>query len=119
MHTGRLVHEAKLNTKVLSNSEIASGAVDLFCAGENRIVEEGAKIGIHSWCCVNDLTAIELPNDHPAHKDQINYFTLIMGAQNGPEFYFHTLQAAPFNGVHWMSDEDIQKWNVSTQFINK
>lgn len=49
MHTGRLVHEAKLNTKVLANSDIASSAVDLFCAGENRIVEKGAKIGIHSW----------------------------------------------------------------------
>lgn len=118
MHTGRLVHEAKLNTKVISNSDIASGAVDLFCAGEQRIVEQGAKIGIHSWCCVNELTAIELPNDHPAHKDQINYFTLIMGAEAGPDFYFHTLQAAPFDGVHWMSDEDIQKWKVSTQFIN-
>lgn len=119
MHTGRLVHDAKLNTKVLSDSDIASGAVDLFCAGENRIVEKGAKIGIHSWCCVNDLTAIELPRDHPAHKDQIQYFTMIMGAENGPNFYFHTLEAAPFDGVHWMSDEDIQKWNVSTQFINK
>lgn len=119
MHTGRLVHEAKLNTKVLADSDIASGAVDLFCAGENRIVEQGAKIGIHSWCCVNDLTAIELPKDHPAHKDQINYFTMIMGAENGPAFYFHTLEAAPFDGVHWMSDEDIQKWKVSTQFISK
>ncbi|PHR32750.1 MAG: hypothetical protein COA38_05955 [Fluviicola sp.] len=117
MHTGRLVHEAKLNTKVLADSDIASGAVDLFCAGENRIVEQGAKIGIHSWCCVNDLTAIELPKDHPAHKDQLNYFTLIMGKGNGPAFYYHTLSAAPFDGVHWMSDEDIQSWKVSTQFI--
>ncbi len=119
MHTGRLVHEAKLNTKVLADSEIASGAVDLFCAGENRIVEQGAQIGIHSWCCVNDLTAIELPKDHPAHKDQLNYFTLIMGAVNGPAFYYHTLSAAPFDGVHWMSDEDIKSWKVSTQFITK
>lgn len=119
MHTGRLVHEAKLNTKVLADSEIASGAVDLFCAGENRIVEEGAKIGIHSWCCVNSLTAIELPKDHPAHKAQLNYFTLIMGSENGPAFYYHTLSAAPFDGVHWMSNEDIQSWKVSTQFITK
>lgn len=119
MHTGRLVHEAGLDTKVLSDSDIASGGVDLFCAGKNRIVEQGARIGIHSWCCVNDLTAIELPKNHPAHKYQINYFTLVMGAEKGVAFYFHTLEAAPFDGVHWMSDEDIQKWNVSTQFIKK
>jgi hypothetical protein len=119
MHTGRLVHKAKLNTKVLADSDIACGAVNLFCAGENRIVEEGAQIGIHSWCCVNDLTAIELPKDHPAHKDQLNYFTTIMGEVNGPAFYYHTLSAVPFDGVHWMSNEDIQSWKVSTQFISK
>jgi len=42
---------------------------------------------------------------------------MIMGSEKGPAFYFHTLQAAPFDGVHWISDEDIQKWKVSTEFI--
>ncbi len=119
MHTGRIVHEAGWTTKVLSNSEIASGGVDLFCAGTKRIVEKGAKIGIHSWCCFNDLTAIELPKNHPAHKYQIEYFSLIMGEESGVNFYFHTLEAAPFDGVHWMTDDEIKKWNVSTEFINK
>ncbi|MGZ2370526.1 hypothetical protein ACXR6G_12110 [Ancylomarina sp. YFZ004] len=119
MHTGRILHEAGLNTKVLADSDIASGGVDLFCAGIERIVEKGAKIGIHSWCCLNGLTAIEIPFDHPAHKYQISYFTMALGEQNGPNFYFHTLEAAPFDGVHWMSDDDLIKWNVATQFITK
>ena len=117
MHTGRILHEAGLTTKVLSNSDIASGGVDLFCAGTKRIVEKGARIGIHSWCCIDDLTAVELPKDHPAHQYQISYFTMCMGVDNGPDFYFHTLTAAPFDGVHYMSDEDIKKWNVATIFV--
>lgn len=117
MHTGRILREAGLTTKVLKNSNIASGGVDLFCAGKERIVEKGAKIGIHSWCCYNDLTAIELPKDHPAHQYQIEYFTMCLGKEIGPDFYFHTLSAAPFDGVHWMSDEDIKKWKVATEFV--
>lgn len=116
VHTGRLVRKAGLTTKVLANSEIASGAVDLFCAGKERIVEKGARIGIHSWCCLNDLTAIELPKDHPAHQDQIQYFTIMMGPENGPAFYFKTLEAAEFDDIYWMTDQEIIDWKVSTTF---
>jgi len=117
MHTGRILREHGFTTKVLSTSDIASGGVDLFCAGKKRIVEKGAKIGIHSWCCVNDVTAQKIPKDHPAHRYQIEYFTMALGPILGPEFYFHTLKAANFNGIHYMSDNEIKKWNIATDFI--
>jgi hypothetical protein len=116
MHTGRLLRENGFTTKVLSDSDIASGGVDLFCAGKNRIVEKGAKIGVHSWCCVNDLTAIELPKEHPAHKYQLEYFTMALGSEKGTAFYFYTLEAATFDSIHYMSDEEIEKWNIATDF---
>lgn len=118
MHTGRILREAGLHTKVLQTSHIASGGVDLFCAGTERIVEKGAQIGIHSWCCVGDLTAIELDKDHPAHQYQLEYYTMCLGEQLGPDFYFHTLSAAPFDSVHYMSDEDIVKWKIATTFLD-
>ena len=116
MHTGRILREAGLNTKVLKDSEIASGGVDLFCAGVERIVEKGAKLGIHSWCCVGNLTAVDIPKAHPAHQYQIEYFTMCLGEKMGPDFYFHTLEAAPFDDVHWMSEEEMKEWNVVTSF---
>ncbi len=117
MHTGRLLRQHGFTTKVLSDSDIASGGVDLFCAGIKRIVEKGAKIGVHSWCCVNDKTAIEIPKDHPAHQYQIEYFTRALGKKMGPDFYFYTLEASPFDSVHYMSDEEIKKWTVATEFL--
>lgn len=117
MHTGRILREAGLNTKVLTDSDIASGGVDLFCAGVERIVEEGAKIGIHSWCCIGDLTAIEVPREHPAHKYQIEYFSMCLGDELGTDFYFNTLEAAPFDGIHWMTIDEIKKWHIATKLI--
>jgi len=117
MHTGRLLHENGFTTKVLSDSDIASGGVDLFCAGVNRIVEKGAKIGVHSWCCINDLTAIEIPKEHPAHQYQLEYFTMVLGSEKGPAFYFYTLEASPFDSVHYMTDKEIKMWNIATDFI--
>lgn len=49
MHTGQIIREAGLNTRLLPDSEIASGGVDLFCAGVKRLIADGAKLGVHSW----------------------------------------------------------------------
>ncbi|WP_298520441.1 hypothetical protein [uncultured Kordia sp.] len=111
MHTGRILREAGLNTKVLSDSDIASGGVDLFCAGNKRIIEKGAKLGVHSWAG-EDIKADELPKDHPAHQYQIAYFTQMLGAKNGPEFYFYTLSAAPPENIHYMSEKEIKDWKL-------
>ena len=43
------VRKKWLNTKLLSYSDINSGAVDLFLAGVERTMEKGAHIGVHSW----------------------------------------------------------------------
>lgn len=42
-----------------------------------------------------------------------------MGKERGSGFYFHTLISAPFDGVHWMSDENIKEWKVAIEFIDK
>jgi hypothetical protein len=42
------IRERKLNTKLLSYSDINSGAVDLFLAGVKRTMERGAYIEINS-----------------------------------------------------------------------
>jgi len=117
MHTGRLINEAGLTTKVPYCGMIASGGVDIFCAGKNRIIEKGAKLGIHSWSA-GSFDADDLPKDHPAHQYQIAYFKMCLG-EKGEDFYFHTLEAAKAGDIHWMSNDEISKWNVATKITNR
>ena len=117
VYTGRLIRNAGLNTKVLADSDINSGMVDVFAAGAQRIYTEGAILGVHSWCCVGDLTAGELPQDHPAHAAQLAYFTEMLGEELGPDFYFYTLQAAPFDGIHPMSTQDVERFKLATEIL--
>lgn len=114
MHTGRILREAGLHTKVLADSNIASGGVDLFCAGNKRTIIKGAKLGVHSWAGEN-IRADELPKDHPAHQYQIAYFTQMLGAKNGPDFYFYTLTSAPPETVHYMSDTELKDWKLENK----
>ncbi len=118
MHTGRLLRQNGFTTQLPFNSDIASGGVDLFTAGVKRIVTKGAKLGVHSWCCVDDLTAADVEPEHPAYKYQLDYFSEMLGIHKGYDFYFYTLQAAPFDGVYYMTDKEIKDWGLATQFID-
>ncbi len=115
MHTGRIIREAGLTTKVLSDSKISSGGVDLFCAGKKRIVEQGAKLGIHSWGG-DGISADQLAKDHPAHQYQIAYFTMCLGKEKGEKFYFKTLNSASAGEMYWMTNQEIKDWTVATKF---
>lgn len=117
MHTGRIVREAGLNTKVLAGSNIASGGVDLFASGVERTVVKGAKLGVHSWAG-GDLKGDEIPQDHPAHQYQLAYFTQMMGATKGPSFYFYTLTSAPAESIYYMTDTEIMEWSLATKLVD-
>lgn len=109
-HTGRLIRNAQLTTKVEKGSRIYSGGVDLFASGYQRLYESGAIVGVHSWCCESGKTADQLSEDDPAHQSQLTYFREMLGDELGPEFYFFTINAAPFDSIHEMSDEEMRKY---------
>jgi len=111
MHTGRLLHSSGLKAVLGADGEIASGGVDLFLSATVREVEQGARIGVHSWGGPDGTSANDFPDDHPAHQDQVDFFTDILG-ERGPAFYFYTIHAADFDDIHWMSDEEIEDWGL-------
>jgi len=115
METGRLIRKPGYTTIVPSDGAAASGGADLFTAGVVRIVEPGGQLGIHSWCCgPNGETAAELDRNDPAHDAQLAYFTEMLGPEIGPEFYFATLQAAPFAHVRYMTTDEIARYRLTT-----
>ncbi len=110
MHTGRLVRNAQLTTMVEATSDINSGGVDLYAAGFKRVYTEGAKLGVHSWCCTDGKPADELGRDHEGHGAQLTFFREMLGAELGPEFYFFTIEAAPHETVHVMTKAELDKY---------
>jgi hypothetical protein len=112
LQTGLLIHEAGLDTYVPADGQIESGAVDLFCAGRNRIAERGAKIGVHSWAAEDGLEGGDLPKDDPEHQPYIDYFEAVSCPIS---FYWFTLEAAPADGMHYMSEEELLSYAVATE----
>lgn len=103
-----------ISTHLENRSIIASGAVDLFIAGETRTMECGAKIGVHSWRTAPGKSPETLGKDQfaPDHES----FLRKMGVD--PAFYVFTREAAPPHDIHFMSMEEIKTYGLLSQDIS-
>jgi len=116
VETGRLIREAGYTTELKSDSEVFSGGVDLFCSGVKRIIADGATIGVHSWCCgSNGEQASDIPENDSQHNILINYFNEMLGEPNGRNFYFFTINAASFNDIYYMTNSEIEQYQLATE----
>ena len=108
LRAGLYVYNRGLTTKLNSNSAVASGGTDFFLSGKKRIVEKGATLGVHSWGG-GGTPAVEVPKDDPVH---IKYLEFYKAVDVPEEFYWYTLEAAPAEDIHIMTEDEIKKYNV-------
>lgn len=109
------IHDLGINTKVFSYSEIASGAVDLFLAGNKREIEQGAKIGVHSWGGGGGESATDYPIGHANHLPYIEYYKYVgFTQQEAEDFYYFTINSASADAIHWMTQAEIEQYNMAT-----
>ena len=107
---GYRVRELGLNTHLDADSQIYSGGVDLFLAGVQRTMETGAILGVHSW---SDGTnqATDYPRGAPEHEQNRLYIQRMLGDD---AFYWFTIEAAPAEEIHVMSDAEISRYGLLT-----
>ena len=108
---GRYIRSRGLNTHLLSNSMIASGAVDLFLAGKQRSIEQGARLGVHAWSD-HFSQASDYPQSDPEHRLNADYIADMLGHE---KFYWFTIQAADADNIYWMSDAELDRFQLATQ----
>ena len=101
-------------TVLRSTSTVASGGTDLFLAGKRRIVEPGARLGIHSWGGPG-YQGKDVPRDDPQHQLYLEYYREMDIPE---EFYWRTLEAAPANDIHWMTETEVAEFHVRTEGSN-
>jgi len=105
------VRELGLNTHLRSDSRIYSGGVDLFLGGVERSIEAGAELGVHSWSDgVNE--AMDFPRGSPEHEANRKLIEDMLGAD---DFYWFTIEAAPADGIHVMTSDEIARFGLVTQ----
>ncbi len=115
----RDIRKRGLKTHLESNSAIASGAVDLFLAGKRRTMECGALIGVHSWSISGARYTIRIsPKDMGGDTRQKYHEDFLSDMGIDPAFYAFTRAAAEPEDIHYMSMEEIKRFDLLTEYPN-
>lgn len=113
LEASRWLAKKQLTFRLEPSSEIASGGTDMFLAGKERFVADGARVGVHAWG--GDKTASDYPEDAAEHKPYISYYMSLGWPRAAAEkFYFFTIKSALANGMHWMTNEELLQYGVAT-----
>lgn len=111
LRAAHYVRDHGLATTLGANARIASGGTDFFLAGRTRTVAEGAEIGVHSWSGGPGEIGQELSRDAPQHQLYLDYYQA-MGIPT--DFYWFTLESAPADRIHIMTEEEITRYRFRT-----
>lgn len=112
----RKIRSLGMTTELPEGGLVASGGTDLFLAGTRRTMAENACVGVHAWAYEEDgevLSANQIPRDAIEHSAYTRYYQA-MGIE--PNFYWYTLAAAPYQGMHWMSFSEIKRYKMAQHY---
>ncbi len=112
---GRLIDSRGIDTHLLSNGTIASGAVDIFLAGRNRTRGFNTLVGVNSWSDSFGNEGANYPSNSIVHDFYLNYYTSIgYSSQFANDFYFFSIDAASSNQLYYLNEGDIQFYRIFT-----
>ncbi|MXO65111.1 alpha/beta hydrolase [Altericroceibacterium endophyticum] len=108
---GRMIRAAGIATHVPANGSVRSGAVELFLAGVDRSMENGAEFAVHAWMDERGLEADDYAMASPEHRKYLVYYQEMgMSAQRALSFYRMT-NSVPHGDALWLSAYDMRRWS--------
>ena len=115
LQLSKKVHERNMDLHIMDDGSIASGGTDFFLAGKARTKGDNTMIGVHSWSGLF-MTATDFPEGHENHLPYIDYYVSVgFSQQQAEDFYYFTINAAPADSIHWMTDQELEQYNILTE----
>lgn len=110
MKVGRMIRAARLVTHVPAIGSVRSGAVELFLAGVERDIADGAEFAVHSWMDDYGREADDFSADAPENRQYIDYYREMgMSEAQARRFYAMT-NSVPHHRALWLEAGDMRGW---------
>jgi hypothetical protein len=111
MKLGRMIRAARMVTYVPASGSVRSGAVELFFAGVERDIADGAEFAVHSWMDDSGREASDFGADAPENRKYIDYYREMgMSAGQARAFYDFT-NSVPYNSALWLTAREMRRWS--------
>ncbi len=108
LRLGRLIRARGIATHVPDGGSVRSGAVELFLAGTQRIIDDGAEFAVHAWRDSDGREPGDYGVDLPYNRAYLDYYRE-MGLARAQAFYDMT-NAVPNADARWLTAQDMRGW---------
>ena len=110
LKVGRMIRAAGLVTHVPAIGSVRSGAVELFLAGVERDIAQGAEFAVHSWMDAHGREADDFGIDAPENRQYLDYYREMgMSGEQARAFYDFT-NSVPHRRALWLGANDMRRW---------
>jgi len=111
---GRMIRAAGIATRVPENGSVRSGAVELFLAGVERRVDDGAEFAVHAWQDALGRDPGDFAADAPENRLYLDYYEEMgMSAERAAQFYAMT-NSAPHRRARRLNADEMRGWIAAT-----
>lgn len=111
---GRMIREAGLTTRVPQGGSVRSGAVELFLAGAQREIADGARFAVHSWRDNRGREADDFAANAPENRYYLDYYLEMGMSEAGAQDFYEMTNSVPHSRARWLDGADMRGWLVRT-----
>jgi hypothetical protein len=107
---GRRIRAAGLATHVPAGGSVRSGAVELFLAGAERTIADGAVFAVHSWIDADGREPQDFAADHPANRLYLDYYAEMGMAEAQARAFYAMTNSVPHARALWLGADAMRAW---------
>ena len=110
LRLGRMIRAHGIATHVPAGGSVRSGAVELFLAGAERRIDDGAEFAVHAWSDEDGRQAGDYPANAQENLKYLAYYREMgMSGEEAAAVYAMT-NSVPFEQARWLDADDMRHW---------
>ena len=110
LRLGRMIRAAGIITHVPAGGSVRSGGVELFLAGVERRIDDGAEFAVHAWEDDSGLEATDYAANAPENSKYLAYYRE-MGMSDGQASAFYAMtNSVPHDQARWLDAAEMRRW---------
>ena len=110
LKVGRMIRAAGLVTHVPAIGSVRSGAVELFLAGVERDIAQGAEFAVHSWMDAHGREADDFAMDAPENRQYLDYYREMGMSDGDARAFYDFTNSVPHRRALWLEASDMRRW---------
>lgn len=107
---GRMIRAAGIATHVPAGGSVRSGAVELFLAGADRRIDDGAEFAVHSWIDEDGREADDFAPGAAIHAPYIAYYREMGMDEAAARAFYAMTNSVGFADARWLRAEEMRRW---------